>query len=356
MVASSELITYQAIKAELIIREAFELIGISGSQVVAEQLEGSVRSLNILMADLANRNINLWTSQTLLLPLTSPTIKYNLPSSLIKVIQVDLKTSTRELYGTPSSSDGIAANAFDGNVNTACTQTTYNGTIGFQFNSPVNIKLLGIQSTVNQDYSLVIEYSNTGIDGDWLTFFVNPPTRYDTIITYPAGKLIWVNTNFVNGSYTYVRIREVSNAALMISLDITELYFNDQVVDTKITEVTPYAYLEMPIKTSTARPTIYAIDYQVVPVIYIWQAPTPRYNCLVIYYQRMIQTLLSYTESIDIPNSFYQAIVFGLAKILAIKYSPERLEYISPEFDDALQRAITKNTNTLPLKLRLHVR
>ena len=342
MIPSSGNYSFQTIRAELLIREAFELIGINGSLLVVDQLEGAARSINFLVADLVNQNVNLWTLKQIFLPLNPEQTSYYLPADLIKVIQVDLRTSTRELFGTATASEGIAANAFDDNPATSCLQTNINGWIGYQFSTAQKIKFLGISSMVTKSYTIIFEGSQDG--NNWITISSLPQSSYS------AGLTIWTNIYNTN-DYLFYRIRETGGAVL----NICELYFNDQVVDTPLTEITNYEYNRFPIKNNVGRPTIFSVDYQIIPQLNIWQAPDVQYNCLLITYQSMIETLTSYTESINIPNSFYQAIVYGLAKSLSLKYAPDKLQFISPEFDRIIERAIVKNTNTLPISFKINV-
>lgn len=346
MNASSGIYNFASIKAELLIREAFELVGIPGSLVTSEQLEGAARSINFLLSDLVNKNVNLWTIKTIVQKLTTGQISYTLPAELIKVVQVNLKTSYRDFNGTAFSSEGTSNNAFDSDSLTSCLQTNPNGSIGYNFNpTSKTISFCGVRSMTTQNYTLVIEASNLGgVDVNWTTILTIP------VQSYIANTTSWFDLNNTT-DYLYYRIRETGNAIL----NINELYFNDQVVDTALSEITLYSYFKMPIKSNVGRPTIYSVDYQIIPQINIWQSPSEEYNYISISYQAMIESLETYTESINIPTAFYQAVVYGLAKSLAMKYAPDKLQFIAPEFDRALQSCITNNTNNLPLTFKPYV-
>ena len=351
MLTSSGTYTFQSIRAELLIREAFELIGIPGSLVVAEQLEGAKRSINFLLTDLVNQNVNLWTLKQMFLPLNKEQTSYSLPSELIKVIQVNLRNSIRELDAkgvslvslkADNTPDGIVAGIFDDTSTIPCTQTEINGWIQYGYETSRKINFLGIKSNTEQSYTITLSGSKDG--GNWADILTIPTS------TYFSGNTRWFDVYNIN-EYLYYRITEKGGK----TLDIIKIYFNDRVIDTTLSEVTNYAYLKMPMKNNIGRPTIFSIDYQITPSLNIWQAPDLQYNCLVISYQSMIESLSSYTESLNVPNAFYQAIVYGLAKSLAMKYAPDKLQFIGPEFDRALSICLTKNTNTLPLNFRPYV-
>ncbi len=57
MPLSSGSYNFQSITAELIIREAYERIGILGDFTTAQQLDSATRSLNFLLSDWSNRNV-----------------------------------------------------------------------------------------------------------------------------------------------------------------------------------------------------------------------------------------------------------------------------------------------------------
>ena len=70
--------------------------------------------------------------------------------------------------------------------------------------------------------------------------------------------------------------------------------------------------------------------------------------------QQMIQTVNSYTESINIQSSFYQPLVYGLAEMLAIKYAPDKVQMISDKYEQSMQLAVVKDSVEVPLTLGVY--
>jgi hypothetical protein len=100
---------YQVIEVELLIREAFERIGIAGEMIEAQKLDSARRSINFLLMEWMNDGANLWALQKDFLYLTQGKYEYTLPIQVRNVVQTILRTYTRQLNGIAAASTGIAA-------------------------------------------------------------------------------------------------------------------------------------------------------------------------------------------------------------------------------------------------------
>lgn len=340
--------SFQSISAELLIREAYERIGILGDLLVAQQLDSAVRSINFLLTDWSNRNVNLWTLEEFFIFLRPGVKTYPLPIQVTNVIQAELRTSIRQNFGgTAFSSDGgVAAFAFDGNPLTACIQTAPNGIIEYSYGvegSGLNqvIIFLGIQSNVDATYNITLEGSFDNVN--WVTL------RDLDSLSFVKGINQWFDLDNIIPYISY-RIKENGGA----TLNIQEIYFNNTITDTTMTEVSRYEYLTYPKKNMLGRPTIYYVNYRINPFITIWQNPALTYNCMFYSAQQMVQELTSYTQAIDIPSSFYEPLVYGLAKILAEKYAPDKTEMMRNEYEQTMQLAVVKDTVEVPLTISVY--
>ena len=354
MPATSGSYSANNIKGELIIRKAYELIGMPLSMVTAEQYNSALNIINFILSDWTNSNVNLWTLKLYPVFLTPGQASYPLPSNITKVFQVFLRNNVRQLNGTPQSNTGdtydgngggIAAYAFDGNPATRCIQNAQNGNISYDYGLGVTkqISIIGIQSYVsNRPYSLVLEASQDTIN--WFTVFTLPPSY-----PYQAHVISWFYVSDPIYARAY-RIRETGG----YTLDIEELYFNSISQDTTMSEVSRYEYLTYPNKSQIGRPTIYYVDYQRTPSLYIWQTAAPMYNLIMYSGQSSIETLENYTQGIDIPAYFYTPLIYGLASMLAAQYAPEKEEGLKMRYQETLSPAVINNTTEVPLKLEVY--
>lgn len=346
MPASSGSYSFNSIKGELIIRKAYELIGMPLSMVTAEQYNSALNIINFILSDWTNSNVNLWTLKLNPVFLTPGQASYPLPSNITKVFQVFLRSNVRQNFGgTPNNGGygGVAAYAFDGNPNTACTQDQVNGLIGYAYSTPQVIKILGVQSNVDREYSLTF----SGQSADYQTIYyvqAIPKTSYKKGITQ------WFLLEDNLALCPYYQIQETGGAIL----DISEVYFNNQLQDTTMSEVSRYEYLSYPNKSQIGRPTIYYVDYQRTPSLYIWQTASLAYNLIMYSGQSSIETLENYTQGIDIPAYFYTPLIYGLASMLAAQYAPEKEEGLKMRYQETLSPAVINNTTEVPLKLEVY--
>lgn len=333
--ATSGTYKFQSVQTELLIREAYERIGILGEFVEPQKLDSAKRSIDLLLLEWMNKSVNLWTLETAYLSLIQGQGQYILPNTVSDIIQVNNRTYTRQLGGVAASSNaGEAGNAFDTNSLTACTQDAADGNISYDYGlgNSQNISFIGLQSNTTSLYSIIVEISQD--NADWSELFTILPQ------TFTEGVITWVDVPVVTSARSY-RIRETAGA----TLSFQEIYFNNNVNDTTISNVSRYEYLSFPNKQLQGRPNIYYLDRQIVPILSIWPVPSNIYNCISYSYKKMIQDVGAfYTDNLEIPARFYPALVWGLSWMLAIKYKPETAGVFQAEYERSFSLATNEDT------------
>lgn len=305
--ATSGTHNFQSPQSEEIITDAYERIGILGDDLTAQKIQTAQRSINFILSSWINRGLNLWTVKEEMLAIYQNQNTYELPEATSDVLEVTLRTSNRNLGGTAFASTGIAQNAFDNNPQTACTQTAPNGNIGYTWTpTQYAIQMVGIQSNVNADYTLVFEYSND--NATW--------TSVRTLQTqsFPAGLIEW----FVIQTPTlgsYFRIRETGGA----TLDIQELYFNTALNDTLVTRSSRYEYMSFPQKAQTGKPSSFYVKRLINPSIVLWPTPNSQFNNLFYTRVEMPQDIGAMTNTPDVPSRLLEPLTAALSYKLAYK-------------------------------------
>lgn len=343
---------FQSIEIEKIITEAYRNIGLAREFLTPEHLDSANMSMNLLLLDFENRSNNLWTLEYAYLALTPYTNQYSLPNTISKIIQVNLRTYTRQLNGTPASSaGGIAANAFDGDPNTACTQNAPNGNISYDFgllNAQLTgvtqqINFVGIQSNVTRTYSIAVEYSL-----DAITWNVVP--LFTISQEFLVGDIVWFDIPVPVDARAY-RIRETGGA----TLDIQELYFNNNTNDFPLANISRWEDFTRPQKKQPSRPTTYYFNRQISPLISILPVPLPQYNCLQYSYVKKMQDIGNfYTNAVQIPSHFYPSLIFGLSYYLALKYDLEKADRLQALYEKSFTYASIDDSETIPLTLEIN--
>lgn len=325
---------FQSVEVELLIRDAFEQIGVLPEFITPQKLESARRSINLLLLEWMNKTTNLWTIQSEFLSLNEFQIKYSLEKYVLDITELNLRTSNRELSGIPESSNGgIALNAFNGDNATACTQDAADGNISYNYGvgNTQKITFIGVTSNDDTEYSLAIEYSLD--NADWKNLKTIPKQLYK------KGKLVWFDITAPVNAQAY-RIQETGGA----TLNIQEIYFNNNVLDTVISGVSRDEYLQMPQKNITGRPSIFYFDRTITPSLYIWPAPTQYYNAIDYSYKKAMQDVGLYTNTLEIPARFYPALVAGLSFKLALKFNNQIAEMLNQEYQNIFNLATVEDS------------
>ena len=97
------------------------------------------------------------------------------------------------------------------------------------------------------------------------------------------------------------------------TIDILEMVIRRSGTDTSVDRISRSAYLNLPNKTSTGKPSQFFVDRQVNPILYLWQTPENSTDQIIYYRLVRIDDADSYTDDFDVPFRFYPCLVAGLA-------------------------------------------
>jgi len=143
------------------------------------------------------------------------------------------------------------------------------------------------------------------------------------------------------------RIRETGGA----TLNISEIYFNNNVLDMPISNVSRYEYLTYPNKNLEGRPSIYYLDRGMDSVLNIWPTPSVQYNCLQYSYEKVMQDVGLYTKTIEIPSVLYPTAVLGLSFKLALKFNPEMADMLRAEYEQSFNIVDTSYSEDVAISI-----
>lgn len=350
-------------QSDLLITEAYERIGVVPSAIDPDQIRSGERAINFILSNWINEGNNLWTIRSGMIGLSPWITQYDLPPQLSDVKTAVLRTSIRALNGTPASSPGgTAANAFDGNPATSCLLTGIDGEISYQWGTLANpsynrILLVGIQAAIgtSDTYTLMIEYYNgqvAPVDEDWQPVFDTKGAAWTaTPQVYPGGSIQWFSIQMPPANF--IRIRETGGA----TLNIGELYFNNNVQDTTMSPLSSFEYAVIPNKyTNNSKPLNYWVNRQIKPVLNIYPSPFPisLYNCIYYTYWSGLQDLNALLQSAEIPFRFLEALVSALAYNLGLKkpdLPPDKLALLKADAAAAYALAGIEDTEKVPMRI-----
>jgi hypothetical protein len=259
-------------------------------------------------------------------PLENSVPTYELPNNIYNVLEANRVKLVRQTVGAPFSTQGVAANAFDGNLSTACT-FTYGplSELGIVLAEDAVINYVGISSAVAGSFIFKIEYSFDGIS--WETAATNTP-REEDYKAFPSKKNIrWFS---INAPQKAPRWKIVCYSETAPS--IRELYFMTQENSIYLGAISHSTYMAIPAKDTKGTPTSYAINKNVEnPYITVWPVPSDLdspttvniYNYLVLRALKFPLDINFITRPLDINSKFLGCLRKTLTYYLSLRYAPQ---------------------------------
>ncbi len=341
--ATSLSYSFQGIDVDTIIKEAYERCGIVNALENGLYYESAERSGNFLCSSWINEGLNLFTIEPGLIQIVPGQFQYKLPTNTSKILECTNSNATRQLGGTAtSSSGGTAASAFDGNVNTACTQTAPNGNISYLFPTGKPINYVGVLSRNTNTYKLAFECSflSTPSAEDWITVLTTPS------VDYYFGETLWYELPFTKSAVNW-RIRETDGA----TLNISELYFDIpyRTITMKGVGRDTYKYYS---KNSQSGPSnTFWLNRIQTPTLNVYPTPDSTWQFFAFNRVRYIQDLGDFLNTIDTVQAFLDPLAAGLAMKVAEKFKPERLADLTIAAEKAYLKAGRENTENVNLQV-----
>ena len=296
-----------------VVDHAFRRCRMPPQGVSAEQLQVAQENLYLILSDLANRGLQLWCIDKLILPMYTNTAQIPVPVGTVDLLNTNLRT-IQYLSGT-----------------TATTSTTSS----ILFSTVSTVTTVGILwSAASQPF--VIEYSANGSSWTTIETVANP----DLV----AGEWVWTD---IDGSVTafYWRVRVTTG-----TLSATTVSFGNTPNEIVMARLNRDSYNNLPNKTFQGRPLQFWLDRQLnQPFMYIWPVPSEAYTIAQVttYIKRYIMDVGSLTQEIEVPQRWFNAIVYLLAAALA-----EELPTVDPTLIQILDQKAMRALNQAEMEER----
>ena len=310
-----------------LIDHAFRRCKMVEQQITGEHLEIALELLWLFTQTLNNKGIKLWNVDPIVLPIYERQATVPAPLGTVDTYTINLRDLNR-VTGTNTASEGVADNAFDGDLSTACTQTAAAGNITTDLGSDGATALFtfGIMPNVSGTWDYVIEASND---------------NFATVVTYLTrtaqavvdGEWLWVDVQAVDREteFQYWRLRATGTTVL----DVRELYYGNQPNEIPMYKLNRNDYANLPDKFSTGRPTQYWFDKRRTrPELELWPNPGFDFTFSQVtgFVQRQMQDVGTLVDELEVPDRWYLAIVTNLAAHLGREIR-EVDEQLGPRLD-----------------------
>jgi hypothetical protein len=318
-VAVSGTVSTTVFNTRKVIDHAFRKCRLPPEGVGGEQMTTAQETLYLLLSMLANRGLQLWCIEKLILPLYENEAAVPVPYGTDTRGVVDLlNTNYRTMqYLTPAvQTDAVDKVTFDlGSTEIVTT---------------VGINWLGASAAFN------LQISTDGVVWTTVKSVSNP--------NLTAGEWIWVD---IDGSLATQYFRVIAPGGL---LDQDTVLVGNTPNEIVMARLNRDSYSNLPNKTFTGKPLQFWLDRTLnQPVMYVWPVPneSQALGQVVTYVKRYIMDVGSLTEEIEIPQRWFEAIVYQLAARLA-----EELPQVDPSMLPVLDQKAMRSLNEAEMEER----
>jgi len=331
------------INVQTLIDHGARRCGKLAEELTSEQVLSARQSLYFLLSDLGNRGIQFWTITKKVIGLTADKYIYDLPKGSIDLWNTLYRTMNRPSGSYTSSAGGTVANAYDGDVDTICTQTSTNGniTVNYGTSNPIYIGSIGILPASTGTWSIIYEWSEDG-------------TTWKTLVDLGSVAVVdneWIWTDIVAGqTVPYYRCRVYNGT----TLSVRELYFGNNSLEVQMSSLNRDDYTNLPNKDFTAnQPYQYWYNRQIPnPQIYIWPVPSTAFVQMTCWYSRQIEDVGALTDELEIPQRWYEAVQMMLAHKMSLELpqvAMDRIGYLEKMAEKHLYIAEQEERDRSPI-------
>ena len=174
---------------------------------------------------------------------------------------------------------------------------------------------------------------------DWANRGINLWTVEQVILSLTSG-----TASYTLNSYDL----DVLEAIIRVYDSTTSTTYTD----ISITRINRLSYLNIPDKTTTARPSQFFIDRQETPVLYLYPTPdsVTTYK-FVSYRMQRIDDVTASAQDQEVPSRFIASMTAGLAYQIALKKNPAKAEMLKFEYEELFNRAASEDTDRAIVQL-----
>jgi hypothetical protein len=311
-VAVSGTVSTTVFNTRKVIDHAYRRCRIPPEGISSEQISFALDTLYLVLSALANRGLQLWCIERFLMPLYQAQGLMTLPDGVVDILNTNLRTVEVSNVNTTNTS----------------TSTTYQTL----FPAATQVTTVGIEwSGASTAYAL-----ETSTDGaTWLT--VETVANPNAV----ANDVTWVD---IQGSLAtlYFRVRATTG-----TLNQTQVLLANTPNEIPMARLNRDDYVNLPNKAFEGRPLQFWVDRLLNnPVLYLWPVPSAQFVTaqVVVWVKRYIMDVGTMTQEIEIPQRWYDAVVYVLASRLA-----EETPTVDPQMiailDQKAQRALLEAEN-----------
>lgn len=125
--------------------------------------------------------------------------------------------------------------------------------------------------------------------------------------------------------------------------------------DTSMSAISRAEYAVIPNKQQQSQPTQFYLERTVTPTVFIWPTPQDSSYTMYFYVMNMQQDVGAYTNTLDAPQRWFDAMASAMASRLAVKWAPDRMMALQGMADRAFDFAAAEDTENVNMRITPNV-
>lgn len=289
--------------------------------ITGEMIDVALDLLYLMLSEWANRNIQCWCIEKLILPLYEAQAQLPVPLGTVDILNANLRVTFQQ-----TGNETLANNVY------TCA-----------FSNPTQVTTIGLLWTGNA------QPINFQVSNDGQTFTTTATASPNAT----AGQKTWHDIDAAQ-FYPYFRITTVSGGILNLSLG--NVFLSNTPYEITIARLNRDDYFNLPNKTFQGRPLQYWYDRQRdIPYMTLWPVPSVAFvnQQISVLRKRYIMDITRDTsQTVDVPQRWYEAVVANLAARIADEIpevKPDMMAILVPKAEMALRLAQAEERDNSPI-------
>lgn len=266
-----------------VIDRALRRARIPSEQITGELVDIALQNLFLLLQHLANLGAPLWAVERVILAAYQGQAQVVMPVGTVDVMNANFRL-LQQVTGTITA----AAQAYT-----------------VAFGSPTQVTTFGFQAATNQTLNLSFQTSPNGVA--WTTVLTVGSTAY------LANKWYWYD---LDGTIAQPYVRVIETAVPAGTINWTQSYIGNTPSSIPMARLNQDDYTALPNRASQGKPLQFWFNRVVPnPIMYVWQVcdATNAVGQYEIWRQRQIMDVGTMQQSLEIPDWWFDTVVWGLA-------------------------------------------
>ena len=131
---------------------------------------------------------------------------------------------------------------------------------------------------------------------------------------------------------------------------------NQTQTDISMNRISRSEYINIPNKTTKARPSQFFLDKLSTPTLKVWPSPENSTDILVFNKIVRMDDADKPTNTMDMPFRFYPCFAAGLAYYISLKRAPERTSQLKALYEEEFDRAMSQDEDRASYRVRPDIR